>query len=260
MSKLRLESVSFYYPIPGNRKAHSKKTGKSVEKNMVLQNVSLEIEAGKLVTLLGPSGCGKSTVLRLIAGYEKPTEGSIWIGNKECKAPGRNRIMVFQNFNQLYPWMNILENICFPVMISKKNTHEKTVKNSKSIITSQALALLTTMGIEYAKEFYPHQLSAGMYQKVAIARAFMQGPSVLLMDEPFASLDSESRTVLQDLLVELQSSIKQTIVFVTHDKREALRISDSILQFDLSLKTFNKEYIPEGERPRVVTDSSIDLS
>lgn len=184
-----------------------------------LDGVNLEIEQGDFYCMLGPSGCGKSTLLRCLAGFEKVSAGEILIGKKKVTKPGPDRIMVFQTFDQLLPWKTVFENVKYPLRINGSNNKES---------VEIALKFLTMVGLMDFKDNYPHQLSGGMKQRVAIARALALQPKVLLMDEPFASVDPQTRSNLQKEVVNIWEQVKPTIIFITHSIEEAIILGNKI--------------------------------
>jgi NitT/TauT family transport system ATP-binding protein len=177
-------------------------------------------EADRFV-LLGPSGCGKSTLLKSIAGFMPPVEGSIRLSGKEIERPGPDRMMVFQEFDQLLPWRTVLGNVLFPLLLNRRM--------SKAEATEHARALLAKVNLTRFEDVHPHMLSGGMKQRVAIARALAMEPAVLLMDEPFAALDALTRRKMQEELVALWDEVRFTVIFVTHSIEEALLIGSRIL-------------------------------
>jgi NitT/TauT family transport system ATP-binding protein len=201
---------------------------KGVEKRFVtaqgleqvaLSSVDLEIQAGEFVCLVGPSGCGKTTLINLMAGFEKPSDGSITIDGKPVTGPDRDHIMIFQDYG-LYPWRTVLGNVMFGLESRGVVAHEARAK---------ALATLELVGLRQAAEKHPHELSGGMKQRVAIARALAVEPSVLFMDEPFAALDAFSRMHLQDELLRLWQESRPTVIFVTHDLDEAIALGQRVV-------------------------------
>jgi len=171
--------------------------------------------------LLGPSGCGKSTVLKAVAGYLKPVEGSISLKGQKIKKPGFDRVMVFQEFDQLLPWKTVKANVMFALTASGK-------MNSRDA-EEQAMAYIKMVNLEKFADTYPHMLSGGMKQRVAIARAMAMEPDILLMDEPFAALDALTRRKMQEEILHLWEKCRFTILFVTHSIEEAIIIGNRIL-------------------------------
>jgi NitT/TauT family transport system ATP-binding protein len=191
-----------------------------------LENVSLEVEGGELVTLVGASGCGKSTLLRTLAGLERHSSGEIQAGGQPIAGPGADRGMVFQNYS-LYPWLTVVENIKFPRQLSV-HTRDSTSGDVEAA-SGRADALLHVMGLAPVGSVYPSQLSGGMQQRVAIARALMTRPRILLMDEPFGALDAQTREVMHDLILHVCSLEGCTVVFVTHDVEEAIYLGRRVV-------------------------------
>ena len=186
----------------------------------VLQSLSFSLEEGSFTTLVGPSGCGKTTILRCISGLQKPTSGTVSIAGTEVTEPTSGMTLVFQEYNRsLFPWRTVLSNVLFPI--------ENKVRKSDAL--ARAKNLLSLLRLEGFEKYYPWQLSGGMQQRVAIARALAPNPRILLMDEPFASVDAQTRTVLEDQLLRLWSEMKLTILFVTHDIEEAVYVSQKVI-------------------------------
>lgn len=185
-----------------------------------LEDVSFTVEEGEFVTILGPSGCGKSTLLRAIAGFETPQEGTILLEGREVCKPGADRIMVFQEFDQLFPWRTVLGNVTFALKLKGLPKEER---------ESRASQFLNMVGLDGFGDVYPHQLSGGMKQRAAIARSLALDPEILLMDEPFGSLDAQARNILQSELVRIWEEIEATIMFVTHNIQEAILLGDRVL-------------------------------
>lgn len=183
--------------------------------------VSFKVEAGDRFVLLGPSGCGKSSLLKAVGGYLQPVEGKIRLQGREVKRPGPDRMMVFQEFDQLLPWKTVCENVVFPLEASGKfGKHEAREK---------ALEYIAKVHLSKFADSYPHVLSGGMKQRVAIARGMAMEPAILLMDEPFAALDALTRRKMQDELLQLWDDTNFTVLFVTHSIPEAIRIGSRIL-------------------------------
>ncbi|AIO67101.1 ABC transporter ATP-binding protein [Burkholderia oklahomensis] len=185
------------------------------------QQVSFDVYGADRFVLLGPSGCGKSTLLKAIAGFVAPAEGGIALAGEPVRGPGADRIVVFQEFDQLPPWKTVLENVVFPLRAAKKLPRAEAAERARSA--------LDKVGLSAFADAYPHTLSGGMKQRVAIARALAMEPRVLLMDEPFAALDALTRRRMQHELLRLWDDARFTLLFVTHSIEEALVIGNRIL-------------------------------
>jgi len=185
----------------------------------VLQDINLQVEDGEFLCIVGPSGCGKTTLLRIIAGLEKPTTGRILADGRPIKGPGVNRGFVFQQYT-LFPWRTALENVTFGLELKELEKDER---------EKIAIDYLKLVGLEDFKDAYPYELSGGMKQRVAIIRALANNPRFLLMDEPFAALDMQTRNLLQRELLHIWDKTNKTIIFVTHNVDEAVFLADRIV-------------------------------
>jgi NitT/TauT family transport system ATP-binding protein len=183
--------------------------------------VSFDVYRGDRFILLGASGCGKSSLLKAVGGFLKPAAGEIRLDGRIVDAPGPDRMMVFQEFDQLLPWKTILQNVAYPMQKARKWSTAETLDRAR-LFTAK-------VGLEKFAEAYPHTLSGGMKQRVAIARAMAIEPKILLMDEPFAALDALTRRKMQDDLLELWNGTRSTILFVTHSIEEAVIVGSRIL-------------------------------
>jgi len=183
--------------------------------------VSFSILQGDRYVMLGPSGCGKSTLLKAVGGFMAPAEGSIRIRGSEITAPGPDRMMVFQEFEQLMPWKTVYQNVLFPMKVTRK--FERTQA------AARAEAAIDKVGLTKFRDVYPHMLSGGMKMRVAIARAMALEPDILLMDEPFAALDALTRRTMQQELLSLWDQLRFTVLFVTHSIEEAILVGSRIL-------------------------------
>lgn len=183
--------------------------------------VDLAVQEGDRFIILGPSGCGKSTLLKAIGGFMTPVEGSITLAGKPVTAPGPDRMMVFQEFEQLMPWKTVLGNVMFPMRATGSFPRRQ--------IRDRAMAALEKVHLAHFAEVYPHMLSGGMKMRVAIARALAMEPAILLMDEPFAALDAMTRRHMQQELYELWKLLHFTVLFVTHSIEEAVLLGSRIL-------------------------------
>lgn len=188
---------------------------------LVLKNINLKINKNEFITILGPSGCGKSTLLKIIGGFVDVDSGGVYKNSKKIKGANLDRIMVFQEFEQLFPWKTLIENVIFALKAADRSSSKKFEKTAKKYLKKVKLE-------DYA-DYYPHQLSGGMKQRAALARTFAAKSEILLMDEPFGSLDSLTRHSLQSLLIKIWKNEQRTIIFVTHDIREAIYLSDKIV-------------------------------
>lgn len=189
---------------------------------VALSDISFVIKAGQIVSLVGPSGSGKSTTLRAISGLLKPTGGQVRLRGKAIDGVPRELAMVFQDYGRsLYPWMTVERNVAFPLLASGTM--------SKAEIAERVSTCLEVVNLAGHESKYPWQLSGGMQQRVAIARAIAYRPTLLLMDEPFASVDAQTRSGLEDLVLDLRTQFDMTILFVTHDIDESVYLSDSVV-------------------------------
>lgn len=208
----------------------------------ILKNLELTVEEGEFLCILGPSGCGKTTLIRCIAGFED-YEGSVRVDGKVVKEPDTDRFMVFQDFNQLFPWKTVKKNIQYPL---KRNG----IKDQQELdrITREHLDLVGLSGYE---DFYPHQLSGGMKQRAAIAKGLALNPKIILMDEPFASLDAMTRNKLQAELWRIKEKENATVIFITHNIQEALVLGTRILLLSKQgrIKIDRKNEIPKPVSP-----------
>ena len=195
--------------------------GRGTPDIVALQDVSYSFKQGELVALLGPSGCGKTTLLRIVAGMTRVSRGRVEIRGREVTGPQEDFGFVFQAPN-LLPWRTVLANVLFPMEIAGRND---------AVAKRRALELLDLVGLSAFAKSRPHQLSGGMKQRVALCRALVPGPSLLLMDEPFGALDELTRMEMQDLLLDIRRVSGATVVFVTHSISEAVYLADEVLVF-----------------------------
>ena len=235
-SKLAIEDVS-----------KSFKTGTGVVQ--ALDRVSLQVGEGEFVCLVGASGCGKSTLLNIIAGLEKPDGGNVLADGKPVTSPGRERLVMFQE-PALFPWLDVFGNVLFGLKLkpnlSKKNRHDV------------AKYYLELVGLSRFERANIHELSGGMKQRVSLARALAPNPRVLLMDEPFAALDALTREQLYGDIQKIWKARRKTIVFVTHNVREAACLGDRVLLFSPHPGRIQEEFPVELPRPRDI--NSVDLA
>ncbi len=198
----------------------------------VIEDFSGEIDTGQLVALVGPSGCGKSTLLHIAAGLEKPSGGSILGDGKAITGPHPERTLMFQE-NALYPWLTLVQNVALALEFQKVD---------KAEARKRAFDWLDKVKLKGFEDYYPHQVSGGMRQRAALARAFISKPKALLLDEPFGALDALTRMTLQDALRDLIREARPTVLLVTHDVDEALFLADRILVFSARPATVLKEF------------------
>jgi len=183
--------------------------------------VDFKVYPADRFVLLGPSGCGKSSLLKCVAGFMRPSEGHIRLNGQAVGASGPDRMMVFQDFDQLLPWKTVLQNVMFPMLISRSFPRRQ--------IKDRAQAAIAKVNLSSFADAYPHMLSGGMKQRAAIARAMAMEPDILLMDEPFAALDALTRRKMQEELLQLWDDIRFTVLFVTHSIEEAIIVGSRIL-------------------------------
>lgn len=208
MSKLRVEDVSRVFP--GMRGG---------QPTRALEPTHLTVEDNDFITILGPSGCGKSTLLRIVAGLDRPTTGRVVLDGQEVSQPGPDRGMVFQSYT-LFPWLSVRENIAFGL-------REKGVPaNEQADIVNRFIGQVGLTGFE---NHFPKQLSGGMQQRTALARALANDPKILLLDEPFGALDNQTRALMQELLLGIWEADRKTVLFVTHDIDEAIFMANRVL-------------------------------
>jgi NitT/TauT family transport system ATP-binding protein len=204
---LEVENVRLGYPV-----------GDSF--HVAVASASFEVEARRRVIVIGRSGCGKSTLLKAVAGFVSPVDGTIAVAGRTSLAPGPDRAFVFQEFDQLFPWRTVLDNVAYPLRVNGR---------SRRAAAAVAREFLELTGLTGAADRYPYQLSGGMKQRAAIARALALEPSVLLMDEPFGALDAITRQQLQAELNQIVARTHVALLFVTHSIEEALVLGDSVV-------------------------------
>jgi NitT/TauT family transport system ATP-binding protein len=236
----RKESIS----LSGVFRSYADSRGSSTR---ALQNIDLEIEQGEFVCIVGPSGCGKSTLLHLLAGLDRPTTGEITVDGSPVKGPGTDRILLFQELG-LFPWLTVRQNVEFGLKMAGVSKTER---------RDQARVFLRMVHLSHFEDHYIHQLSGGMKQRVALARSLAIRPKILLMDEPFAALDAQTRDMLHDELERIWKETAPTIVFVTHNVREAVRLGDRVLLMSFRPGRIKKQFEINLQRPRHVEDSDV---
>ncbi|WP_300302809.1 ABC transporter ATP-binding protein [Ferrovibrio sp.] len=208
MSKLKIDTVSRVFPgVRGGAPTRA------------LEPTSIAVEDNDFITILGPSGCGKSTLLRIVAGLDQPTTGNVLLDGQPVREPGPDRGMVFQSYT-LFPWLTVRENICFGL-------REKGVAEKQQAET--AARFIEQVGLKGFENHYPKQLSGGMQQRTALARALANDPKILLLDEPFGALDNQTRALMQELLLGIWEKARKTVLFVTHDIDEAIFMANRVL-------------------------------
>lgn len=212
----------------------------SEEEVLALKDINLTIETGKFVSFVGPSGCGKTTLLRIIEGFENPTDGTVKDDGEIVTEPSNERGFIFQNYS-LYPWLNVIDNVVFGLGINGKPE-----KESKE----RAMEYLESVGLKDFADSYPHELSGGMKQRVAIIRSLINDSKSLLMDETFSALDVQTKHKLQKQILEICQKDNKTILFVTHDLDEAVFLSDEVVVLSRRPGRIRKIFEIKLEHPR----------
>ncbi|WP_010256270.1 ABC transporter ATP-binding protein [Treponema primitia] len=235
-----------------NRVFQAKKSVLGKKEFTAIKDLNLEVKQGEFVTIVGPSGCGKSTFLDILAGLAAPSSGELFIDGHKITGPALDRGIVLQGY-ALFPWRTVRQNIEYGLEIKKIK------KQERKEISSKFIELVELNGFE---DHYPHELSGGMKQRVAIARALAYDPEVLLMDEPFAAVDAQTRETLQDELLNIWEKTHKTIIFITHSIEEAVFLADRVAVMSNSPGTIKRIIDVELPRPRRIGDTrkSIDFS
>ncbi len=210
------------------------------KETVAVDNFTIDIKKGELISIVGPSGCGKTTILRCIAGLLQPTSGKVMMGDHECSSPGSDRGMVFQDF-ALFPWRSVRHNVEFGMEVAGVSKEER---------RERALKYIKAVGLEKFADSRIHELSGGMKQRVGIARALVMHPAVILMDEPFGALDAQTRNIMQEQLTKIITHSERTIIFVTHSVDEALYLSDRVIILTKRPSTIYKVVDVPWDRPR----------
>jgi NitT/TauT family transport system ATP-binding protein len=218
------------------------KTHDGISHHQVLNGINLQVKKGEFVTVVGPSGCGKSTLLNIISGLDRPDSGVVHVNrNGQVKSTGNGVIVIFQE-GALFPWLSVQDNIEFGLKMAN-------VEKSKR--AEVAKRFIEMVGLSRFAESYVYQLSGGMKQRVAIARALAIDPDVLLMDEPFAALDVQTRELMYDELLAIHKTTGKTIIFVTHNIQEALLLGDRVIVLSPLVRNIKREFTIELPRPRL---------
>ena len=215
---------------------------------LALDDISLSVEEKQLVCLLGPSGCGKSTLLNMIAGFEKPTSGEVKVDSKLIAGPGADRGMVFQQPN-LMPWLPVWDNVAFALKLKGLSKNER---------QAAAQTFIEAVKLDGFENHLPGELSGGMAQRVGIARALLQNPAVILMDEPFAALDAQTKLDMQEELVTIWQRYNSTIVFVTHSVDEALILGTQVVVMTHRPGKIRESIVIDLTRPRDITSAEFN--
>ena len=221
---------------------------------LALSDINLSVRPGEFLCLLGPSGCGKSTLLNIIAGFDQPTAGEMLVGGRPVSGPGRDRIVVFQEA-ALFPWLNVRSNVEFGLKLAGVSKAER---------RERAAQYLKLVGLERFEKAFVHELSGGMKQRAQLARSLAVDPEILLMDEPFAALDAQTRDVLQEELQDIWQRTGKTVIFVTHNVREAVLLADRVIVMSPSPGRIKREIEIALEHPRspdshAVVDLAADI-
>ena len=206
----------------------------------VLDGIDFRVENGELICILGRSGCGKSTLLKMLAGFLAPSSGTICLNGKPVLSPGPDRCVVFQE-DTLFPWLTVQENIAFGLRGRRAD---------RNAFREEVARFLSLVGLTEFRDYLPREISGGMKQRVALARVLILRPEVLLMDEPFASLDAQTREEMQNLLLSIWEKLSHTILFVTHDVNEAVSLADRILVMSKDPGRISDEILIDLPRPR----------
>jgi NitT/TauT family transport system ATP-binding protein len=212
----------------------------------VLEQINFSVNHGELICIVGRSGCGKSTLLNILAGFTPPTSGQVLIKGRPVTRPGPDRGVVFQE-DALFPWLTVEENVAFGL------------KGPKSIVKEEVTRILEMVGLADFRNYLPREISGGMKQRVAVARVLILQPAILLMDEPFAALDAQTREEMQNMLLMLWKKLSHTILFVTHDVQEAVKLADRILLMDKNPGRIREDIRIDLPRPRETHDKFLML-
>ncbi len=231
MNSLSIQGVSRVFP---SRKGPP---------TQALQPIDFEVRENDFVTILGPSGCGKSTLLRIVAGLDFPTAGRVLLDGQPVEGPGADRGVVFQSYT-LFPWLTVRQNICFGL-------RERGMAQAQQ--NERADFFIARVGLRGFEDHYPKQLSGGMQQRTAIARALANDPKILLLDEPFGALDNQTRVLMQELLLGIWEAAQKTVLFVTHDIDEAIFMANRVAVFSARPGRIKREIAVDFPHPRHYT-------
>jgi NitT/TauT family transport system ATP-binding protein len=232
MGELRIENLTKIY-----ERRQSWNTARLLR---VFENISFSVKEGEFVSIIGPSGCGKSTLLNLVAGLDKANAGAVYVDSARVHGPGLDRGVVFQEC-ALFPWLTVLDNVAFGLR------SKRTPNKQRRVIAEKYVQLVGLSGFE---SYHPYRLSGGMRQRVGLARALAIEPAALLMDEPFGALDAQTRESMQRALSKIWEATRKTVLFITHDIREAIYLSDRVLVLSGRPATISLELAVGLARPR----------
>jgi NitT/TauT family transport system ATP-binding protein len=228
MAYVTFREIDFRYGLPGP---------------LIIRGFNLEVRRGEFMALVGPSGCGKTTVLNILAGFETPTAGEVLVDDRPVRGPERDRIVIFQEPDSLYPWLTALENVEFPLRVLGVSRSERRARAGEA---------LRSVGLRGHEAKHPGHLSGGMKQRVQLARALVLEAPIVLMDEPFAALDAQTRLILQEELGQIAVRTQRTILFITHDIHEAIFLADRVGVMTAGPDSTIKKIVEvELQRPRV---------
>jgi ABC-type nitrate/sulfonate/bicarbonate transport system ATPase subunit len=220
----------------------SKEFVKGERRVLALQNINLAVPESQFAAILGPSGCGKSTLLNMVAGFDRPTRGAVRVAGEEVVAPSPSRAVVFQE-PALFPWLSVMQNVVFG---------PKAQRQPAADYRRRAAQIIEQVELRGFESSYPAELSGGMRQRVGIARVLIMQPQVLLMDEPFGSLDAQTRMLMQELLLQVWERHHQTVLFITHDIEEALLLADRVCVMTARPGRIKKSIDVDIPRPRAI--------
>jgi len=227
----------------------SKAFGIGAARKSVVEDCSFQLETGKLTVLIGPSGCGKSTLINVLAGYEEPDSGTVTLQGAPVTGPASDRLVVFQE-TALFPWMTTFANVAYGPIVQRQRPRAE--------IETDALALLETVGLRDFRDKYPIQLSGGMQRRAELARAMINNPTVMMLDEPFRGLDAMTRELMQEYFLRLYEDRRQTVLFVTSEIDEAIFLADTLLVMSNSPGRITKTMpiaLPRPRKPEVLTSA-----